>query len=632
MTGRRADHAHPSQTSQRLRGASGLCEEGGPPGGRPIGLDTRPASRPVGPRAVTRRIAAVLSLLTALTVLAGCASVPDSSPVQVLKRVTEGEAPPAPPGPVDGADPAEIVRGFVTASGSSSDSHGAARRFLAPEIAQTWEDSGDLMVLDGQLDTVPAPGAPMPSSGRTTIRIRGTAIGHVTTTGEFEPDEDPVEIDVELVRRAGQWRISALPDGVVVPLSVFTESYRAVKVYFVDPAHRKVVPDLRYLPAVPSRAQSARVLELLLAGPSSALRGAVASQFGPEARLRSNVATSPDGALVVDLTGIGQLDETGRGLLAAQVVLSLTQVNVDRIRLLLDGEPLLPGDITPTTIAAYDGEQRPAVDVPGLVVSGGRVRQLTGSEPGAAVPGQIGNGAVDVLSAATTGDGQRLAVVVREGARQRLLIGGGPDGGVVPVALSGGVLSRPSWTPDGTEVWSVVDSTDLRRVLLPAVDAPPGTPARITSVDASGLTGRGPVTELRLSRDGMRVLAVAGGGIYTAAVARGVDGDVMLRNVRRLRAGTLVEAVGADWRSADSVVVITAAPARPVVQVSVDGLTLLGVPGTNLTPPLRAVAAGPSRPLVVADAGGVWSFTGGDQVAWRAVLGGVPDAVPLYPG
>ncbi|MGD9527242.1 LpqB family beta-propeller domain-containing protein [Pseudonocardia sp.] len=571
--------------------------------------------------------------LCLLAALAGCASVPDSSPVQVLKRVTEGEAPPAPPGPVDGADPSEIVRGFVTASGSSSDNHGAARRFLAPEIATTWDDGGDLTVLDGQLDTVPAPGAPMPSSGRTTIRIRGTAIGHVTPTGAFEPDETPVEIDVELVRRAGQWRISALPDGVVVPLAVFTESYRAVKVYFVDPVHHKAVPDLRYLPAVPSRAQSARLLELLLAGPSSALRGAVASQFGPEARLRSNVAASPDGALVVDLTGIGQLDETGRRLLAAQVVLSLTEVNVDRVRLLLDGEPLLPGgDLTPTTIAAYDGEKRPAVDVPGLVVAGGRVRQLTGSEPGAVLPGQVGNGAVDVLSAATTGDGQHLAVVVREGARQRLLLGGGSDGDVVPVALTGSVLSRPSWTPDGTEVWTVVDSTDLRRVLLPALDAPPGTPARITSVDMSGLTGRGPVTELRLSRDGMRVLAVAGGGIYTAAVARGVDGDVTLRNVRRLRSGSLAEAVGADWRSADSLVVITAAPAGPVVQVSVDGLTMLGVPGTNLTPPLRAVAAGPSRPLVVADAGGVWSFTGGDQVAWRAVLGGVPDAVPLYPG
>lgn len=604
--------------------------------------------RPAPGRGPARRRGAapagLLAVLTVLTVLTGCASVPDSSPVQVLKQITEGDAPPAPPGPVDGSDPAEVVRGFVTASGASTDNHGAARRFLSPEAAAVWEDGGDLTILDGQLDTVPAPGAASPTSGVTTIRIRGTAIGRVTPTGAFEPAEAPVEIDVDLVRHEGQWRISAPPVGVLVPLSVFTESYRAVKIYFVDPVHGKVVPDLRYLPAVPSRAQSARVLELLLAGPSAALRGAVQSQLGSGVRLRSNVVAGQDGVLVVDLTGLGELDPSARRLLAAQVVMSLAEVNVDRVRLLVDGEPLLPGgDLTRAALAAHDGELRPAVDVPGLVVAGGRLRELTGSEPGAPVPGPVGNGTFDVVSAATTADGRRLAAVVREGARQRLLVGGGTDGGVSPTSLAAGLLTRPTWTPDGTEVWTVADSTTLTRVLLPPADAAPGTAPRVATVNGAWLEGRGPVTELRLSRDGMRVVVVAGGGLFTAAVARSMDGEVTIRNVRELRPGSLGdggdagggrlgEVVGADWRAADSLVAITAAPARPVVQVSVDGLTLLGVPGTNLTPPLRAVAAGPSRPLVVADAGGVWSFTGGDQVAWRAVLGEVPDAVPLYPG
>lgn len=576
-----------------------------------------------------RRLVAALGLLAAL---GGCASVPDSSPVQVLKQVTEGDAPPAPPGPVEGADSAEVVRGFVTASGSSSDHHGAARRFLAPE-ASTWKDDAALTVLDGQLDTVPAPGAPPASTGATTVRVRGMAIGKLTSSGAFEPDEAPLEMDVSVVRRAGQWRISALPDGVIVPLPVFTENYRAVKVYFIDPVRRVAVADLRYLPAVPVGAQPARVLELLLAGPSGALRSAVGSQLGPDARLRSNVAASADGALVVDLTGVGELDDEARRLLAAQVVLSLAAVNVERVRLLVDGEPMLPGgDLTPDVLAAHDGELRPSADVPGLVVAGGRLRQLAGPEPGAALPGPVGNGALDVASAATTGDGRRLAVVVREGSRQRLLLGGGPDGGVSPVALTGRVMTRPSWTPTGTEVWTVLDSMAPTRVLLPGPDDPPGTQPRIAQVDAAGLADRGPITDLRVSRDGMRVVAVVGGALHTAAIARSVDGEVAIRNVRRLRPGSLGEVVGADWRSVDSVAAITSQPARPVVHVSVDGLTLAGVPGTNLTPPLRSIAAGPGRPLVVGDAGGVWSFAGGDQTAWRAVLGGVSDAVPVYPG
>ena len=54
--------------------------------------------------------------------------------------------------------------------------------------------------------------------------------------------------------------------------------------------------------------------------------------------------------------------------------------------------------------------------------------------------------------------------------------------------------------------------------------------------------------------------------------------------------------------------------------------------GNNLTPPLTAIAAASNRALLVTDQSGVWSFGGGDQAAWRQVLGGGHDAVPLYPG
>jgi hypothetical protein len=206
----------------------------------------------VSPR---RRGAGLLALLLALAGIAGCASVPDSSPVQVLRRVTEGDAPVLPPGPVDGSDAAEVVRGFVNASGSSLDRHGVARRFLAPEAAD-WDDAAGITLLDGQLDTVPAPGAQPAANGVTTIRIRGTAVGRLTFAGAFQPDQSPVQVDVSLVRREGQWRISSLPDGVLVPLTVFRENYRAVKIYFVDPVRRLAVADLRYLPTVPASSSS----------------------------------------------------------------------------------------------------------------------------------------------------------------------------------------------------------------------------------------------------------------------------------------------------------------------------------------------------------------------------------------
>ena len=573
-----------------------------------------------------RRLAVAVALV--LAGAAGCASVPSSSPVQVLRQVSGGDDAAPPPGPVDGSNPLDLVRDFVTASGSSTDKHGAARRFLAPEAAN-WDDAAGITVLDGQIDTVPAPTAPNPTTDRTTIRIRGTAIGRVTSSGSFEPGEATFQLDVDVLRRDGQWRISRLPDGVVVPLSIFRDNYRTVRTWFVDPVRRVVVADLRYVPSVPAKAQAARVMELVLGGPSGALLGAVTSQLPAGARLRSNVAVSPDGALVVDLTHLGDLDEPGRRLLAAQVVLSLAEVNVARVRLLVDGEPLLPErtDWTRDAVSTQSADVQPGADVPALVVNAGRVGQLTGPTPAAPLPGPVGNGTYDAESAASTVDGQRLAVVTRSPTGRTLLVGGGPAGGVAPVPLTAKTMTRPSWTPTGDEVWTVLDATTVARV-----NVDPQGRVRTGQVNADELAALGPITDLRLSRDGMRVVAVVAGSLCTAAVARSIDGEVAIRNVRRLRPADLGQVVAADWRSTESVVAITGGPDPQVAQVSVDGLSLQPVLGNNLTPPLTAVAAAPSRPLLVTDQGGVWSFAGGEQDAWRQVLGGAPNAVPNYPG
>jgi hypothetical protein len=435
--------------------------------------------------------------------------------------------------------------------------------------------------------------------------------------------------DVTVVRRDGQWRISELPPGVVVPLSVFRDNYKPVRTWFVDPVRRLVVADVRHVPSVPARAQAARVMELLLAGPSGALTGAAVSLLPPGAQLRANLTTSDDGAVIVDLTRLGDLDESSRMLLAAQVVLSLSEVNVGRVRLLADGEPLLPDrqDLTREDVAGLSAEIEPGADVPGLVVAGGRVRQLSGPEPSAPLPGALGDGSFDVESAASTVDGKRLAAVAQVGAQRTLLVDNGAAGGVASVPLTAGAMTRPSWTPTGGEVWTVLDSAVVARVLVDST-APP----RTGRVNADELAALGPIQDLRLSRDGMRVVAVVGGGLHTGAVARTIDGEVAIRNVRRLRPDDLGAVVAADWRSTESIVAITRNPEMLVGQVTVDGLVVQQIVSNNLTAPLTAVAAAANRPLWVTDQTGVWSFGGGEQAAWRQVLAGAPDAVPLYPG
>ncbi len=572
------------------------------------------------------RAVAAVALLLACAGVAGCASVPSESPVQIVRRVTDGEEGAPPPGPADGIEPLGLVRAFVEASASSTDQHAAARQFLV-DPAQEWDDDASLTVLDSLFDTIPPDGTPGPDAVSTRVRIRGTSVGRLSSSGSFDPGQEPVEVDVTLVRPvAGQWRISELPAGVLVPLQYFREEYRAIRTWFVDPVRRIVVPDQRHIPAFPQAAQSSRVLDLLLAGPSGALLGAATSLL-QQARLRSNVGLGESGELVVDLTQVGELDEVGRRLLAAQVVLSLAEVNVQRVRLLVDGIPLLPDRpvLTRDDVADLSADVQPGADVPALVASGGRLRGLGAVGGAQELAGEVGDGTYDVESAATSADGSRLAAVTRFEGRRRLVVGGDAAAGVAAVDLTAGAMTRPSWSPTGAEVWTVLDGGIVARVLVDGA-------VRTGQVNADELVSIGPVQDLRLSRDGMRVAAVVDGGLYAGAVTRSIDGEVAIRNVDRLRPADLTEVVAVDWRTSEQLVVITRSAERLVAQVSVDGLQLQTLLNNNLTAPLTAVAAAPNRPLLVTDQSGVWSFAGGQQDAWRQVLGGATDARPLYPG
>ncbi len=599
-----------------------------------------------------RCLLAVLLGLVAL-LLAGCATVPGSSDVTVLRRVGDPAEPSAPPGPSRGAQPLEIVRGWIQASGATAERHSAARAFLSPPAAGSWDDGASPTVVSDRLDTVFSPGTGQP--GTASVHVRADKLGTLRPDGAFVADPGTVDVVVGLTENNGVWRISSLPAGTIVRHADLRANTRPVRIWFLAAVGGAPVGETRYLATSPVRSVPARVLDELFSGPSDDLRGAALSALPAGVLLRSAVGTTGDGVTTVDLTHmgpVGALDEARRTQIAQQVALTLAGVGVDRVQLSVDGAPLLDGrpqlgvadvlaGLPPAVRDRPDLPNDPgagdaAAATPAVVVTGGRVRavpQDAGSDPARPAAPDLVTGVADARSASLSPDGRDVAVVGLEGTTMRLSVGR-VGAAAAPTAITGTTVARPSWTPDGAEAWTVVDGRPVRAARSgSSADAPVLTPV---ALDATALAALGPITTLRLSPDGATVALVAGGRVVLATVVRDMGGGARLAAPRVLRPGpageSLVGVLDVTWSQTDRLAVVGSAAGHPVQLASADGLDLDDGPTTNLTPPVTAVAAAPDRPTLVVDQGGLWSLPADGADVWRSVPGGSNSSVPAYPG
>ena len=568
---------------------------------------------------VTLRRTAVLAAVFAS--LAGCAAVPGTSDMQVVRSMPVGSAAAPLAGPEQGVDPFRLVRDFIEATGGPANGHAAARAFLSREAATSWDDRAGLTVIEDAPGATPQAG---PQDGVRRIRIGGPRLGVLAADGSFTPEAGLFTVPLDVVKEQGEWRITNPPPGGGGEASAFQRNYRQVRVYFVDPGRGKLVPDLRWVPAQPASTLPGRVLDLLLAGPSQRLTGAVRSALPEGTRPRSNVLVNDSGAAMINLTGLAALAESDRRLVAAQVVSTLDGLLPTPLRLLADGEPLVPDKVEwgSADVASYTSAGGPRPDVPGQVVVGGRLLGLDGTP----VPGPAGDGQLTVLSAARSSPGgEQLAVVVAGPDGRPQLRAGRVDGDLGVAALDAVSMTRPTWRPSGAEVWTVINGRTVAGVVV--LDTGPSSSYQ---VNATELTRLGLITELQLSQDGVRVVAVVGGRLVVATVVI-ESGVVSLRHPQVLREGNLPPTAGVDWARPELLVVAAAGTSPLVSSVSVDGLTRRQISSTNLTGPLTDIAAAPGRDIVVADATGLWAYSDTQEV-WEPLLGGIgPGAVPLYP-
>lgn len=589
-----------------------------------------------GPRR-SRTLWVMMAILVLL--LSGCASLPASSSPQAIGEVARGSLPEEQAAPTPGREPALLVRDFVQASTDPAQDHAGARQFLTDDAASRWNDGAGAVVVD-KVDVLEE----SRSTDSASYTIRANRVGRLEQGGRYLAEQGSFDAALTLVRENGEWRIDELPSGVVMDRTQFLSSYQRRSLYFVDPTGTTLVPDQRWVNTA-QEALTSTLTTLLQVGPRASLEPAVRNLLNDvtttgeitKADGRDTAVGVGLGGVRIDFDGAASLDPATRELLAAQVIWTLAEAEISGPYVLLaNGDPLdpaYPSGWTTADVAEFDPLAVPGADVGLHALRNGSLVRID-ADGITAVPGYFGT-VNNMRSISLSADGTLVAAVSDTGrpAPQQpdALMIGTYGGGAFPVA-EGASITRPSWGADRDAVWAVTDGTVVKR----AVREPATGQVSVVDVDSSAITELGgQITELRLSRDGVRAALIVDGTVYVAVVVRRADGVYALREPEAVANGLASAALSLDWSTGNTVVVARAAADVPIVEVAVDGSRLDGLPSRNLTAPVVSVDASATS-TYVADSRAVFQIDESDPASdryWREVPGLTgTKAVPVLPG
>lgn len=347
-------------------------------------------------------LAAVCLALAGCSVLASDQTIRPGLGVGRQQPVSELQV--APPGPRPGAEPTDIVRGFLQAMAGSGGDFVTAREFLTGTAAQEWSPEAQTVVFRGssqiteptaeELAAAAAAAAAsaatstvtaspvVPGEGELAVRVSAAAWAEVARDGRYRElaTDEQRTTDLVLAQVDGEWRIRQLDPGLGRWLSTadFERLYDAYAVHYVSTGERLLIPDIRY---VPTDRVATRLAQLQLGGTPDYLRAAVREDIPESARLAVGAVPVLGGIASVDLRGesIGA-EPTARANLWAQFVATLTQVRgVDQVQISVDGNPLeIPGVDRVSSLSDLGFTPAPSLSrVPPLIRQGTRIGQAT---------------------------------------------------------------------------------------------------------------------------------------------------------------------------------------------------------------------------------------------------------------
>ncbi|WEL92391.1 MtrAB system accessory lipoprotein LpqB [Tsukamurella tyrosinosolvens] len=587
---------------------------------------------------------ALVILLAALVALTGCANIPEStSPRAIGDLGGETAAPDKGLAPRRDTQPEVIVRDFLKANAVADGNYAASRKFLTPNA--NWQVPKQSVVVK-DIDVLPTER----SANFMKATIRAQATGFLGADGTFEPAGQSITQNVQLVQVDGQWRVQGLSSVGDTPMLVidteqFRTVYRRYLLYFPDPTGRTLVPDARWL-AGPRSKLASDLLMLLIRGPRATLADAVFNPFGTNAAVRGAVTNAQGdqrdpgvgfAGVRVDLTGLPRIEPDVARLIAGQVVWSLAGADVQGPYVItVDGSPLddkHQSGWNPNDVASISPNASSDLAVGLHGVLDGKFVKITGSQV-TDVAGPLG-ASNSIRSIGLSGSGRQVAAVLDAGARggPGTALALAPYGGVPTQVLTAGSMTRPSWTPDDAGVWTVLDGTRVVRVRQDQTTGEVST----VDVDAGEVAAAapGPITELRLSRDGVRVALVVGGRVLVGVVQTAPNGRIKIAHLASVVTDRELVASSVDWQTGDTIFIGRTTSDSPVLSVRYDSGEVTAVPSRNLSPPVYNVAVSTTA-VYATDSSGVWQIGIGpdsDEQYWSQVdrlAGG--RANPVLPG
>jgi hypothetical protein len=532
----------------------------------------------------SRLLGVLVAMLCATGLVAtGCASLPSSSSPQVIDTFAPASPDLSVPTPVPDQEPDLLVRDFIKAAAIADQRHAAARQFLTPEAAASWDDSAaTTIVLRADLS---AEGGR--SADRAEYTLRGEKVGTLDPGGIFRDDVGRVEVTIGLSRSDGQWRIDDLPPGVVIERTEFFSTYAQRELFFLSGSGDSLVPDARWT-AADRNDLGYSLVNLLATGPRPALEGAVSSRVPDSVSVRPS--ETEDGGdrpgTTIDFTGLPVLSSHATTQFAAQVVWTLARADVPApYRLERDGAPLDERQADGwTTEDVREFDPYPAVDPMGyaLTAADGLVRlDAGGARPADGPWSEVRGG----RSAAMSYDGRTVAVVAGEaGSGPRRLLVGALDA-QPGEALSARTMIGPTFHPVGGRAWVMVDGTRLVRVGVGG-DRPSIQEMESGPIRELGST----VMDLRIDQSGARLALVVDGKVFIGSLSERTAQPLpgTFRQIGRTLGET---ATSVAWRDRSTVVVGRDATEAPVVTISVDGAITEPLSQRNISGPVSEVAA-----------------------------------------